>query len=60
MTSWKDSLQRRDEVKAAFVAGYLAALADDGNPYTPEAAQRMAEEAWAESVARKRLEKPLD
>lgn len=60
VTSWKDSLQRRDEVKAAFVEGYLGALDDDANPYSEDAARTMAEERWTESAARRKLEEPLE
>lgn len=60
--SWKDALQRRDEVKAAFVEAYVEAMFHDRHETTPDKddAIRMAFDAWERSDARKRLEKPLD
>jgi hypothetical protein len=55
MTTWLDSLQRRDEVKAAFVEAWSAGnFAGGGN------ARADAWKAdWDKSEARKRLEQPL-
>jgi hypothetical protein len=50
MTTWKDSLMRRDEVKAAFEEGWRA-FRDGSSETWPE--------AWTRSKARKRLELPL-
>jgi ClpP class serine protease len=56
MTSWKDSLMRRDEVKAAFLEG-LKAGAWLTTSEVPAAEQ---DRLWLESQARKQLvEKPL-
>jgi hypothetical protein len=59
--TWKDSLMRRDEVKAAFIEGVRFAMrsveADDG--FTPDIDGFQLEEAWRRSDARKALEKPL-
>jgi hypothetical protein len=62
MTTWKDSLQRRDEVRTAFIEGFLecpSSAGDELGGASAEEWQGMAEQAWLESAARKRLEKPL-
>jgi hypothetical protein len=50
MTTWKDSLERRDEVKAAFLEGWKERGQD---------VELDPERAWQDSQARARLEKPL-
>ncbi len=50
--SWKDSLQRRAEVKAAFLEGFRAGAG-------PEAL-RAPEDEWSASEARRKLESPLE
>jgi hypothetical protein len=59
MTTWKDSLERRDEVKAAYIEGHLAAFEFEAGCVS-EGAKQQAEADWNESDARKRLENPLD
>lgn len=55
MTTWKDSLMRRDEVKAAFEEGYKTGFGDRTEGREPAMADR-----WEKSAARKQLcEKPL-
>lgn len=59
MTSWKDSLERRDEVKAAFIEGYCACVDGDMKAVPNGKAREFAEQAWQLSDARKQLQKPL-
>lgn len=60
MTAWRDSLQRRDEVKAAFIEGYCSCVDGDMKDVANGKAREFAEAAWLISDARKQLcEKPL-
>lgn len=69
MTTWKDSLERRNEVKAAFAEGARAAaqqmtdewesILDDPEAGPPIFDQIKLDVVWSRSDARKALEKPL-
>jgi hypothetical protein len=56
MTTWKDSLERRDEVKAAYLEGLELGMDMSVLDDEREAAVK---ECWETSEARARLEKPL-
>lgn len=61
MTTWKDSLERRDEVRQAFEEGVRFAMrsVEDADGFTPDIDRHAIDEAWRRSEARARLEKPL-
>ena len=52
MTTWKDALQRRDDVREAFLEGCQAAYLGNDETFDPE-------KAWEVSEARKKLQEPL-
>ncbi len=54
---WRDSLQRRDEVRAAFFEGFRLTFGMRGDLAEVSA---LAEDAWRASHARDKLERPLD
>jgi hypothetical protein len=65
MTTWKDSIHRRDDVKAAFEEGARAAMDVAREQWNnewaePELDADRLHRIWRESQARKLLEKPLD
>ena len=59
MTTWKDSLERRDEVKAAFIEGAMGGYWSDDPSLPEDHVRQLAEKDWQDSNARKRLENPL-
>lgn len=57
MTDWRDSVDRRNEVKAAFAEGWR--LRDARDKWEEGPAPQAAGEAWHGSDARARLGSPL-